>query len=189
MSPQPSRDSRRRFLQQGTAAASALAFPLVGGAQPQPVFIIVDSSGSATSTIFDISATTTTVPNGDRCQSAEVLPTNMSLTMQTTTGFGNEYATTGSVARLDVEDVEELRVLFREDLFALDEDLVDGLAVGVQLELELMALEAPLNELLLRPRGLRFWRRRDRHRHQESEGRHQCVTLSRLWQTPTSELP
>ena len=31
------RSSRRHFLQQSSAAASALAFPLVGGAQPKAI--------------------------------------------------------------------------------------------------------------------------------------------------------
>jgi hypothetical protein len=102
------------------------------------------------------------------------------------TGLEQHLAPHHRVARLDVEDVEELRVLFRKDLFALDEHLVDGLPVRVRVELEFAALQAPLNELLLWPRGLSLGRRREHHRHHEREARHPTGTLSRLRQTPTS---
>jgi hypothetical protein len=74
--------------------------------QPAPVFIIVDSSAGSTSTVFDIAATVTAVPAGDRCQDAEVLSTNMSVP-GTTVGFGNEYGsgTNCSIANAGPERV------------------------------------------------------------------------------------
>ncbi len=75
----------------GTASADTVVY-VNRSAQPLPVFVVVDSSSSSTGTTFDISATVAALLPGDICQGPVVLPTNMSLAMQTVVGYGNDYS-------------------------------------------------------------------------------------------------